>query len=92
MWPTNPQKDLKSRKGNERFSRTSLEMKFLGSIDARDGSSELTPCASRLTIYDKEFTLCSMRSALCCLKMAQDRLEECLQAVVAGENARTVER
>jgi hypothetical protein len=33
-----------------------------------------------------------MRSALCCMKMAQDRLEECLQAVVTGTHPRTIER
>jgi len=60
MCPTNPQEGLKGGKGNERFSRTSLEMKFLGSIDARDGSSELTPYAYRLTIYGNILTLCSM--------------------------------
>ncbi len=65
MCPTNPQKDPRSRKGNERFSGTSLGMKFLGSIDARDGSSELTPCASRLTPCDREVPLCSMLYALC---------------------------
>jgi hypothetical protein len=64
MCPTDPQKDPRSRKGNERFSGTSLEMEFLGSIDARDGSSELTPYASRLTPCDREVPLCSMRSAL----------------------------
>jgi hypothetical protein len=39
MYLTNPQKDLKSRKGNEPFSGTALEMEFLGSIDARKPSS-----------------------------------------------------
>jgi len=41
----------------------------------------LTPHYLRPTSYDKKFTLCSMRSALCCMKMAQDRMEGCLQAV-----------
>jgi predicted peroxiredoxin len=35
---------------------------------------------------------CSMRFALCFTEMAQDRLEECLQAVVTGTHSRTVER
>ena len=38
-------------------------------------SLRLTPCASRLTVSE----------------MAQDRLEECLQAVVTGTNPGTVE-
>jgi hypothetical protein len=60
MCPTNPQEGLKGGKGNERFSRTSLEMKFLGSIDARDGSSELTPHACRLGFHGRVLTLCCM--------------------------------
>jgi hypothetical protein len=44
MCSTNPQEDLKSGKGNERFWGTASEMEFLGSIGARDGPSELTPC------------------------------------------------
>jgi hypothetical protein len=51
MCPTNPQNDLKSRKGNEPFSGTASEMEFLGSIGARNGSSELTPHALRLGVY-----------------------------------------
>jgi hypothetical protein len=50
MYPTNPQKDLKSGKGNEPFSGTALEMEFSGSIDARRASSELTPYDSRFTV------------------------------------------
>jgi hypothetical protein len=49
MYPTNPQKDLKSRKGNEPFWRTATEMELLGSIDARKASSELTPNPLRFT-------------------------------------------
>jgi hypothetical protein len=41
MYPTNPQKDLKTRKSNEPFWRTATEMELLGSIDARKASSEL---------------------------------------------------
>ena len=37
-------------------------------------------------------SLCAMRFALCFMKMAQDRLEECLQAVVTGTYPRTIER
>ena len=51
MCPTNPQKDLKSRKGNEPFWGIASEMEFLGSIGARNGSSELTPHALRLRVY-----------------------------------------
>jgi hypothetical protein len=47
MYPTNPQKDLKSGKGNELFSGTTSGMEFLGSIGGRKGSSELTPNALR---------------------------------------------
>jgi hypothetical protein len=42
MYPTNPQKDLKSGKGNELFSGTTSGMEFFGSKDARRASSELT--------------------------------------------------
>jgi predicted peroxiredoxin len=35
---------------------------------------------------------CSMRFALCFTEMAQDRLEECLQAVVTGTYTGTIER
>ncbi len=38
------------------------------------------------------FTLRSMRSAICCMKMAPDRVEECLQASAEGKDSRTVER
>jgi len=34
----------------------------------------------------------SMRPALCCMKMAQDRLEKYLQAVVTGTHPGTIER
>jgi predicted peroxiredoxin len=34
----------------------------------------------------------AMRFALCFTKMAQDRLEECLQAVVTGTHPRKIER
>ncbi len=64
MCPTNPQEGLKAGKGNERFSRTSLEMKFLESIDARDGSSELTPHAYRLAFHGRVLTLCPLLYAL----------------------------
>ncbi len=65
MCPTDPQKDPRSRKGNERFSETASKMEFLGSIGARDGSSELTPCASRLTIEGLRYALCALRYAPC---------------------------
>jgi hypothetical protein len=52
----------------------------------------LTPDALHLTTYVNILTLCAMRSALCCIKMAQDRLEECLQAVVTGTYSGTIER
>jgi len=57
MCPTNPQKDLKSRKGNEPFWGIASEMEFSGSIDARRASSELTPCALCLTIKNLSYTL-----------------------------------
>jgi hypothetical protein len=37
-------------------------------------------------------SLCSMRFALCFTEMAQDRLEECMQAVVTGTYPETIER
>jgi hypothetical protein len=40
MCPTNPQKDLKSRKGNEPFSGTASEMEFLGSIGAKNPQAQ----------------------------------------------------
>jgi hypothetical protein len=40
MCPTNPQKGLKSRKGNESFWGTASEVEFFGSKDARKASSE----------------------------------------------------
>jgi hypothetical protein len=36
-------------------------MEFSGSIGARDGSSELTPCALRFTIKNLRFALCALR-------------------------------
>jgi len=55
----------------------------------------MTPYASRFTPYDQEvmrYALCAMRFALCFTEMAQDRLEECMQAVVTGTHPRTIER
>ncbi len=61
MCPTNPQKDLRSRKGNEPLSGTSLGMEFLGSIDARKPSREPTRNALRLTTYGGKLNaFCSM--------------------------------
>jgi hypothetical protein len=37
-------------------------------------------------------SLCSMRFALCFTEMAQDRLEECLQAMAGGTDTGTIER
>jgi hypothetical protein len=64
MCPTNPQKDLKSRKGNEPFWGIASEMEFLGSIGARNGSSELTPYALRFTVISYRYALCAMRPAI----------------------------
>jgi hypothetical protein len=36
--------------------------------------------------------LCGRRFALCFTEMAQDRLEECLQAVAGGKDPETIER
>ena len=67
------------------------EIIFLNGACSPKGNGLLffAPNDLRLTIED---TLCSMRYALCCIKMAQDRLEECLQAVVGGKDPGTVER
>jgi len=70
----------------------SLEELKMVRRDFRSMFLAASPNALRLTIYGNILTLCSMRSALCCMKMAQDRLEECLQAVVAGTHPRAVER
>ena len=43
------------------------------------------------TICGSKFTLCSMLSALCCLKMEAHRLEKYLQAVVTGAHAGSIE-
>jgi hypothetical protein len=64
MCPTNPQNDLKSRKGNEPFSGTASEMKFLVSIGAKNGSSELTPHALQFTAVNLRYALCALRSAI----------------------------
>jgi hypothetical protein len=64
MCPTNPQKDLKSRKGNEPFSGAASEMEFLGSIGARNGSSELTPHALQFTAVNLRYALCALLYAL----------------------------
>jgi hypothetical protein len=40
------------------------EMDFLGSIGAKNGSSELTPCAYRLAFHGRVLTLCALRSAI----------------------------
>ena len=45
-----------------------------------------------VSIYAMLSALCSLRYALCFTEMAQDRLEECLQAVVTGTQPRTIER
>jgi len=37
-------------------------------------------------------SLCSMRFALCFTEMAQDRLEECMEAVAGGTDTGTVKR
>jgi hypothetical protein len=38
------------------------------------------------------FTLCSMRSALCFREMAEDRLEEGMQALASGKDPGAVKR
>jgi len=40
MCPTNLQRDLKSRKGNEPFSGTASEMEFLGSIGVKNPQAQ----------------------------------------------------
>jgi len=48
MYPTNPQRDIRNRKGNELFSGTASRVEFFGSKDARKASSELTSYTSLL--------------------------------------------
>jgi hypothetical protein len=56
---------------------------FMGETHASDCTySRFEDCPERRFEY--------LRYALCCIKMAQDRLEECLQAVVGGEDPGTV--
>jgi hypothetical protein len=63
MCPTNPQKDIKSEKGNEPFSGTASEMEFSGSIGAKNpqatcppkrvragGSAPQTKCSLSVTV------------------------------------------
>jgi hypothetical protein len=69
----------------------SLEELKMVRRDFRSMFLVVTPNALRLTIYGNILTLCSMRSALCCMKMAQDRLEECLQAMPSGTHSGTIE-
>jgi hypothetical protein len=62
MCPTNPQKGLKRRKGDEPFSGTESGIELLESIGAREGSSEHTPYALLLAPYDKKlsYALCAL--------------------------------
>jgi hypothetical protein len=76
MCPTNPQKDLKSRKGNESFSGTASEMEFLGSMGAKNPQATCSPKRVRAGGSAPQAIAILERSDH--LEMAQDRLEECV--------------
>jgi len=87
MCPTNPQKDLKSRKGSKPCWGTASEMEFLGSMGAKNPQATCPPKSrlrdaggsdpqvKRSSSHAEGVTILERSDHL---EMAQDRLEECV--------------